>query len=194
MIGVLKFLLGILLLPVVVAVTLAFKEELAQTRTLYDLFLLGVVSYTLWHLFVFTFNRVFEFSQKVFSELFRFSPTVQTLVPRIVPLGSVLLLLSFYIGQTLFNLKGLTYVVYFVAGFSLAVHVILTAAHLYQEDAHVLKSHYFLMICMTYFINLLIVGLLLDLNFSKFSFPELLQATGKHAVDIYKFLVSKYIY
>ena len=193
MVGVIKFAVAVVLLPLVAAVLIGFGDELARNKAMRDVFMWGVLIYALWHLFVFSFARLFEFFQKIFADIFRFSSAVQAVVPRAVPLGTTLLLLVYFIVSSLFRIKGMEPIVYFLAGFSLALHVILIAAELYREDPQFLKPHYFFAVCLTFIGNLLVVALLLDLNFEKFSFLGFWRQSADHTVSLYKYLLNKFV-
>ena len=193
MVGVIKFVAAVVFLPLVIAVAMGFGDELARNKAMQDIFAWGVLIYTLWHLFVFSFARLFEFFQKIFADIFRFSSLLQAVVPRGVPLGTTLLLLVYFLVTNLFRLKGAEPIVYFLTGFSLALHVVLIAAELYREDPQFLKPHYFFSICLTFIVNLLIVALLLDLNFEKFSFLRFWQQSADHTVSLYKYLLNRFV-
>ncbi|HOY09650.1 MAG TPA: hypothetical protein PLB05_06190 [Candidatus Omnitrophota bacterium] len=194
MVEIVKFIVAVFLLPVVVAVMQGLGEELAGHGAMRDIFLWGVLSYTLWHLFVFSFARLFEFFQKILADIFRFSLLAQSVMPRVIPWGTTFLLLVYFIVTHLFRLKGAEPIVYFLTGFSLALHVILIAAELYQEDPLFLKPHYFFFICLTFIGNVLVVALLLDLNFEKFSFLSFWKHTAGYTVSLYKYLFNKFVF
>jgi hypothetical protein len=194
MLGLLKLLAAVLFLPVVIAATQGFGEQLLAIKNLQKLFLLGALSYTVCHLFVVSFSRLYEFIQKSFGEVFRFQTALQVMVPRLIPLGPALLLIIYYICSFFFTAHvGVEYSIYYFSGFTFAMHVILSAAATYQEDNHALKGHYFFSMTLFYLGNLVIVALLLDLNFAKFSCPEFLQFSGKAAWKIYEGLLNKFI-
>ncbi len=193
MVGVVKFIVAVLLLPVVAAVIKGFGGELSGHGAMRDVFLWGVLAYAFWHLFVFSFARLFEFLQKIFADIFRFSALAQAAIPRVIPWGPTFLLLVYFIVTHLFRLKGAEPVVYFLTGFLLALHVILTAAELYQEDALFLKSHYFFAVCLTFIGNVLVVALLLDMNFEKFSFLSFWKHSADYTVSFYQYLLHKFV-
>ncbi|MFA5261059.1 MAG: hypothetical protein WC450_07525 [Candidatus Omnitrophota bacterium] len=194
MAAVIKFVVAVILLPMVAAVIKGFGDELACQESMQALFMWGVLIYTVWHLFIFSFARLFEFFQKIFADIFRFSLIAQAVVPRVIPLGPTFLLLVYFIVTHLFRLKGTEPIVYFLTGFSLALHVILIAAELYQEDPQFLKPHYFFSICLTCVGNLLIVALLLDLDFDRFSFLSFWQHSADYTAGFYKYLLKQFVF
>jgi len=193
MMGVVKFIVAVLLLPVVAAVIKGFGGELSGQGAMQDSFLWGVFAYALWHLFVFSFVRLFEFLQKIFADMFRFSILAQAIIPRVIPWGPTFLLLVYFILNHLFRLKGAEPIVFFLTGFLLARHVILLGAELYQEDALFLKRHYFFAVCLTFIGNVLVVALLLDMNFEKFSFLSFWKHSADYTVSIYQYLLHKFV-
>ena len=114
-------------------------------------------------------------------------------MPRIVPLGAALLLLGFFIGESFLNLSALLRPLYFLTGFAFCAHVVLTAEGLYEEDAYVLKSHYFLMMCLAYAGSMFLTAALLDLNVAKFSFPHFAEAAWTRTLQTYHVLFKRYI-
>ncbi len=193
MVGVVKFTVAVILLPLIYAATQGYTDEMARSKSLAEFFWRGVFAYTFWHLFVFTFARLFDFIQKIFSELFRFSAVVQSVVPNSIPFGPTMLLILYYLCSHIFRFKGGEPVVFFLAGFSLAVHVILMAAQLYEEDQTVVKSHYFFSLGLFYLANLMLVSMLLDLNFESFSFIRFWQQSADLTLHHYKYILHKFI-
>ena len=135
-VGIVKFVLAICLLPVIAAVTISFKQEITGMSSYHPAFYKGVFCYVFCHLFVFTPQAFYQVVQKIFSEIFKIVPILSRPVPLAVPLISTLLLAVYYICETFFSISGFSILIMFLVGFFLAFHVILTAQDLYDEDSN----------------------------------------------------------
>jgi hypothetical protein len=191
--GLIKVLVTVLLLPVLIGVTQAFLAEATQLHQgAYHLFLSGILAYAICHLFVVNWKVFYEFYQKAFSESLRFSPFLSNYVPLILPLLPMLVLLGMYVTVALTkDVKVEPYFVFFI-GFTLAMHIILTAQHLYAEDSTALKTHYFLVMVIAFILNLVFVSLMLDLNFASFSSLSFFEKSWEHLRDIYSFFYNRF--
>lgn len=179
-----KFVFAVVLVPVVIGITLSFSTELSQIHS-FQAFVWGMLTYLFFHIFVYSFEDVFYFGQKIFSDIFRFSTAVATVVTLSVPLYATLLLIILYICANVFKMDGIGPVFVFLSGFALSLHIILTAQSLYRDDLDVIKPNYFSEIVLVYIANLCVISLLLDINFALFSFPDFLSGLITESKDIY---------
>jgi hypothetical protein len=189
--GIIKFFLSIVLLPVVVGVTKAFFGELISSEELYKLFTWGIVTYVVTHLFVVNFQGIYQGGQKVLSDGLKFSPFLSSFVPLVLPLFPLILLLAFYICSKFFPMREWVPYFIFFSGLTFAMHLILTAQILRGEDSGIFKAHYFFVMSLGYILNILLIAALLDLNFSSFSFTAFFEKAFKNVQDIYWFIYSR---
>ena len=183
--SILKFFLAIVLLPLVIAVSIAFYQQLMKMDQLSPFFIWGVFSYVIMHLFLFVPQYTYEFGQKVFASFFPFSVVLAKLVPLIAPLWMTLLLVLYYIVSTIFKMKGIGQFFVFMGGFTLSLHIILTAQDLHDEDSNALKANYLFSISLIFILNLFLVSLLMSLDFKQFSFVSFFDAMSTIAKEIY---------
>ena len=184
-VSVVKFLIGLFLVPVVAAVTFSFREELSGIGSAYDFFVWGILAYVIFHLFIFVPQTLYQSGQRVFADIFGFFPRLASVMPIVVPLLPVMTLFLLYICASSLKVPGVERYFMFFAGFVLAVHVVLTARDLYEEDMARLKGRYLLTMCLVYITNILIVAFLIDLNFSEFSFLKFFWAGAENIGNAY---------
>lgn len=188
LISALKFVLAMMLLPVVVTATAGFYKELMNLQDLRGVFLTGILSYVVMHLFLFIPKEFYQSGRKTLSWLFRFSPPVASAVSFIFPFFAMFLLLVFYIIRFFLKLEWMEPYVIFLSGGTLAMHVVLTAQDLYHKDRNVIKPQYLLSMSLVYVPTLIIMAFLMDLNFEGFSFASFYKVFVTNAKGIYLLL------
>ncbi len=183
--SVIKFILAVLMVPVVIGLTAAFLKELEGMGRLFDWFQAGVLVYTVCHLFVWTPRKLYDLGQHVLTEIFNFSAELIDVLPKIVPFGTVLLLLLLYILKAFVTMTQLEPFIVAGVGFSFALHVIMTAQLLGEDGDDLLRGHYFWIMVLSYSVSLLIVAGLVALNFPHFSFPSFFQDSLDRVQKLY---------
>lgn len=192
--NILQFVLAVLFLPVVVAATAGFHATLLPLNVLQHLFYDGILAYAVMHLFIFIPRGIYQFGQNVFSRVLGFSPAAASSLPRIFPGFPILLLLALFVCTSVFKMDGVRPYFIFFIGFTLAMHVALTAEGLYGDDTAAFKPHYFLLMSVIYVFNLIVAVFLLDLNFSvcssSFFFKELTGGVQEIYLLLYRQLLA----
>jgi len=189
--GIIQFILSILLLPVVVGSTRAFWGELSSAQEVYSLFMAGVLTYVVTHLFLVNFQGLYQGGQKLFADGFKFSPFLASFVPLVLPLFPVVLMLTFYVCAKFFSMKEWEPYCVFFTGLTFAMHLILTAQVLREEDKGIFKAHYFFVMILGYVFNLAIIAGLLDLNFASFAFMDFFDGAVENVKEIYIYLYTR---
>lgn len=170
LLGIIKLVVFVILLPVIIAVITGFQKELAAVVRGGDAFWWGVIAYTIAHLFIFTPQALYRFWQGVFMEICSFSGVAANMLVLAVPIITTILLLVYFLVAVIFNQTWGQESLIFFTGFTMALHVILSAQELYDEDESKLKGHYLFNISLVFIVNVFLVVLLLDLIFKKFGF------------------------
>jgi hypothetical protein len=189
--GLIKFLLSIVFLPVLVGVTRAFCGELIAARDIYHLFSCGVVTYVVTHLFFVNFHGLYQGGQKLFSDGLKFSPFLASFVPLVLPLFPVILSVTFFICAKFFSMREWEPYFIFFIGLTFAMHLILTAHIMREEDSGIFKAHYFFVMSLGIVLNLAIIAALLDLNFASFTFLNFFDNSVTHVKDIYLYIYQR---
>ena len=188
-IGIIKLAVFVSLLPVVIAVITGLNKQLSSIGAS-NFFWWGVIAYTLIHLFLFAPQGLYRFWQSVFMEICSFTGVVANALVLAVPIITTVLLLTYFLVAIIFRQTWGQDSLIFFTGFTLALHVILSARELYEGDESKLKGHYLFNISLIVIINAFLLAGLLDLIFRKFSFLNFWQAAFVTARQIYTDILS----
>ena len=167
--GIIKLAGFVVIFPLVAAVVIGFQKELGALKGAGDFFWWGVIAYTIVHLFVFTPQDLYRFWQGVFMEICAFAGVMANTITMAVPIITTILLLVYFLYTMIFHQSWGQESLVFFTGFTLALHVILTAQELYEADESKLKGHYLFALALVFMVNVFLVTGLLDMIFEKFS-------------------------
>ncbi len=204
----LKFVLGVLALPMAYGVTVAFYKnfilikELAQSL---NYFFWGIASYSVLHLLFYkpTYFYVlgheavhagmawifggkiksFKVSEEGGKVATDKSNIFIELGPYFIPIYAIIIMLVYFVISASYTINGALFV--FLIGFALAFHIISTIEVLKIRQPDLLKSGYFFSIIMVYILNILVISSIFGLVFPSFSIK-------KFFFDLWD--SSKYIY
>ena len=186
-----KFLFSILLLPIVFAITTAFHGELVVVKPVYHLFTFGIVVFAITHLFVLNLSGIYQGGQKLLSDGLKFSPFLAGFIPLVLPLFPTLLMLTLYVAGKFFAMGQWEPYIIFFTGVTFAMHLILTAQILREEDTGLFKAHYFFVMGLGYIFNILIIAALFNLNFANLPFLKFFDQAMLGVKDIYVYIYSR---
>lgn len=190
LLGILKLFLFVVLIPMIIAVIVAFQKELTVLKAAPTIFGWGVAAYTICHLFIFNPQGVYKFWQGVFLEICSFAGTVANIIVLAVPIVTTILLLVYFISTIVFRQPWALEGMIFFAGFTLAFHVVLSGQDLYEADDTMLKGHYFFALGLMVMMNVVIAAGLMNLIFKDFSFVAFWKEGVKITWYLYKNLLS----
>ncbi len=183
---VIKFLLFVLLIPVVIAVTAVFYKHIAALDLLFRLpFAAGLVMYLILHLFICELEGLQTFGQTLLTNLFRFLGPFTEVVPLLLPVYSILFLLGLLLERHFVKSLTIEATLIFLSGMSLAMHAVLTAKALRAKDTGTLKPDYFFTFSLSFIATIGVVALLLWGVVPGFSFPHFVKGTFRAAQQIY---------
>ena len=180
-----KIIFAILLLPICYAASVSFINELPEVGTMLPYLVWGGGVYIFLQLFFYTPQGVFQIGQKIFGDIFKSMPVLAAVVPLFVPIIPTLVLLAAYVTVFFFDYKPAQSYLMFFAGFTFAMHIILSAQAEFEEDNSALKPHYLFLFSLTVIFNLILFSLLLTLNFTEFSFVDFFMSAFETAKSIY---------
>jgi len=203
-----KFIIGILIVPIAAAVTVAFYKNITMVSELantFSLFVIGMASYTVLHLLFYkpTYLYVlgheavhagvswlfggkiksFKVSEEGGSVGTDKSNFVIELSPYFVPLYAIVITVVYFIIVSSYNINGGIFV--FLIGFALAFHLISTIEIMKVRQPDIIKSGYFFSVVLIYVLNIIVIAMIFSLVFPSFS-------AKKFFIDLYG--SSKYIY
>src|SRR3989338_8158541 len=169
LIPVFKFLFAVVTLPVLAALTISFVQEIDKL-TLFDVeFKAGVLAYVILYFFVAPLKVVIIMGRKLVAFIFRFSTIMSQVVPLFVPVFTVILLvLIWLVTLKVWRFRFDDFLAFFV-GVTFAMHIVLTAQSLREEDPNPVKPHYFFVMSWVYLVDLTLVIFSLSLISSNIS-------------------------
>ena len=189
---VVKFLLTILLLPIVWAVAVVFHQYvLAMPGTYDDFFFWGMFGFVVIFLFFYQFWGVYEFGQKMVSGLLQFTSPANHFIAKVIPFYVTCILLLFYVIKHFFNADQYDHYFMFFTGFALTMHILLTAQDLQENEKALIKPTYLFVMASTFILMAFYVILLFNLVLREFTALELLESVREGASDVYYFTLQK---
>lgn len=217
---ILKFIIGILLIPFCFGTSFAFYQEISQislSSPEEKIFLWGVVLYTIMHIFIFKPQRIYIFGHEMIHALFTWLSGgkvkkikitekggevkvdkinfLTLIAPYLFPIYPLIISLLFFIFKASYNLDIIFLRIFlFSLGFSLAMHILMTAETLKRIQPDLIKAGYLFSIVLIYLINIFILSFVMGCIFINFSFPSFaklsLETTRRIYLQIFRQLFS----
>ena len=190
-----KFIIGILALPVAVGMTLAFYQNIiliAELAKNLNFFIWGIVFYVILHLLFYkpTYFYVlgheavhagmawifggkiksFKVSEEGGAVATDKSNVVIELAPYFIPIYAILISVVYFVVASSYAINGALFI--FLIGFTLAFHLISTIEIMKIKQPDIMKSGYFFSIIIVYIINILVISFIFSLVFPGFSIKK----------------------
>lgn len=182
--GIIKFILGVCLLPFVYSVTAALLGELSITsKFLQKDFWTGVVSFLLIYFFIWEPALIYAKGQKILEFVFTFFKPLVKVAPYLLPIYSLLLIVVYLIASAFQPGWMLDYFV-FLLGFTISLHLVFSAKSMRSKKGDFLKSNYLFGFSFIYILNLILLGACFMAIADKFSFVSFAKASyyGAHVI------------
>ena len=212
-----KVLIGILLLPVAVAVSAAFSGQLGQIQEIQGIsryFLNGVVIYLIMHLVLYKPNYFYVLGHEIAHALATFlcggrvnsfrvsgrgggvlttkSNFFIALFPYFFPTYTLFFWLAYFLISLFKDISTFTPHFLFLLGFSLALHLVMTIDAMKIKQSDIFQTGYIFSVSLIYVLNIFLVSLILSAVFKDFVFSAFFQAalqrTGESYYAIYQYL------
>lgn len=194
----LKFIIGVLLLPVCFYSTVSLYRQLENIKLLLSnqiYFLIGAVTYLILHSLFFKPMRIyilgheamhaipawffggkikgFKVSKKGGSVETTKSNFIISLFPYFLPVYTIFFVIIYLIVNVFYNLSDYLYYFIFLIGFSLAFHIVMTVDFLKTKQPDLLETGYLFSLSLIYLVNLCVVVLILMFIFkNEVYFPD----------------------
>lgn len=169
--GVTKFILGILLLPLVYAVSVSFFKELGFVdKALQDYFWSGVISLVIVHLLIWEPAIIYAKGHKILEVVFSYFKPLVRVAPYLLPIYAIVLFTLYTILSNIIKSPDLLNYFVFLFGLSISLHLIFSAKTLRSKKDDFLKGNYIFGFSFVYIINIMILAFFLNLILDKFSF------------------------
>ncbi len=212
-----KFLIGIILIPLVIAITLAFFETLTNLEGFKGggskIFLWGALAYAILHLFIFRPAHVYTFGHEMTHVLTTWlsgggvrsfktsgqggqvettkSNVLINLGPYCIPTYTLIASFLYFILPLFIKIPNLKTIYFFAAGFTLTLHLIFTAEALKIKQPDIIKTGYLFSLVIIYIINIVLVTFLVSLLFEGVSFESFFYGAYSNAKNIYAGAVNQ---
>lgn len=176
--GILKFALGVLLLPFVYSVTMAFLKEFNLVpRILQGFFWYGVISFILIYLFIWEPVKIYLGGQKILEAVFRFFAPLVKVAPYLLPIYFFICYLVYLLLSLFPGIKGLLEYTMLFFGLTFALHLCFSAKTMRGKQGDFLKGNYIFGFSFIYIINFGILAFILNTIFKEFSFVSFAQSS-----------------
>ncbi|HLD70197.1 MAG TPA: hypothetical protein VJA17_05470 [Candidatus Omnitrophota bacterium] len=182
----LKLISALVLIPLTAVLTIGFTKSLSElTHSHGHFFWLGVLIYVIVHVFVYEPRGVYQFGQKLSSSILGFYPPLGDMGARALPIYTILSLMAFCFVHLFFKKSGYEIYFIFLTGFTLALHLVLTAQELREENKSPLRPNYFLFIQLIYIFVVLLTSILFTFIVPQYSFATFFYSVLGSIKDIY---------
>jgi len=184
--GIIKFILGICLLPFVYSTTIVFLSECGVLeKTINQYFFAGAIAFLIIYLFIYEPVKLYNKGQKILEAVFRFFTPLVKVAPYLLPIYTIILLFIYFL-YSLIN-KSPDAVRYFILlfGFTIALHLVFSAKSLRSRQGDFLKANYIFGFSFLYIINLAILAFAFNLIFKPYSFVNFCNQSFQVAKTIF---------
>lgn len=172
--------------PVVYHIAMNFRDHVgAYPSPVSDFFLWGVFGFVLVFLFAHQFRPVYQAGQSVLMFFFKVIRPLDRPMARIIPFYTAVVLAGYYAADQFFNISGYEHYFMFFAGFGFAMHILLLAQELQEEETSFLRPVYFFRMSLYFIFNVCLMVLLLDWAVWKFTFFDFVRSVFADARDTY---------
>jgi hypothetical protein len=169
--GIVKFIIGICLLPFVYSVSASFLNEFNTVeKLLQDYFWAGVISFIVIYLFVYEPAIIYNKGQRLLGIVFQFLRPLVKVAPYLLPIYTIFIFLIYLIFSFAFKTKESVGYFLFLFSFSLALHLIFSAKSVRSKQGDFLKANYIFGFSFVYIIDLVLLAFCLNIIFKEFSF------------------------
>lgn len=186
--GVVKFILGVFLLPLVYSSTVSFLGEFqALDNAVRNSFWAGVIALLIVYLFVWEPAAIYFRGQKLLEVIFAFFKPMVRFAPYLVPIYTLLLFFAYVLLSAMHKSERILGYFIFLFGFSFALHLVFGAKSLRGRKGDFLKGNYIFGFSFVYVLNIFILALLLNLIFANFSVVDFSNDAFRLCGNIFRF-------
>ncbi len=185
--GVIKFILGICLLPFVYSSSVSFLNEFgALDKAAQNNFWAGLITLLIIYLFVWEPAIIYAKGQRILEIVFTFFRPLVRVAPYLLPIYTLILFLGYWVLSFFIHSGHLLSTFLFLFGFSLGLHLIFGAKSLRTKQEDFLKANYLFGFSFVYLLNLFLAALILNLVFAKFSLVNFLNNSFQTARGVFE--------
>lgn len=180
-----KLVFAIILLPIVITCANNFTEHFSNYPNNYDeFFLWGAFSFLMIFLFVYEFWGIHEFGQRIISGIFKFITSPDGFISKIISFYLILIFIVFFFTNTFLEVDKYDHYFLFFIGFASAMHIILVAQDLQQEEKSLIKPTYLFTMTVILIFNICLIILCMDVVLKSYTFADFFQSVVTDSKDI----------
>jgi len=184
--GIIKFLLGICLLPFVYSSTISFLNELVLIDKIrQDYFWLGIISLLVIYLFVWEPAVIYSKGHRILELVFNFFKPLVKVAPYLLPIYTIIVFVLYQVLSMAITSEWLVRYTVFALGFTFSFHLIFSAKTIRGKKNDFLKSNYIFGFSFVYVLNLILLAIFLNLIFKEFSLVNFFNVFFQTAKDIF---------
>jgi len=184
--GIIKFILGICLLPFVYSSSVSFLSEFTLiNKLLQNYFWWGVISLLIIYLIIWEPTIIYVRGQKLVEIIFTFFKPLVKVAPALLPVYTIVLFILYSLLSFIFKSDSLIKHFIFLFGFSMALHLIFSAKTVRSKQGDFLKANYIFGFSLVYIINLILLAFGLNLIFKEFSVVNFINQSFQIANNIF---------
>lgn len=190
--GLIKFAMGICLLPFVYSTSVSFLNEFgALEKALQNYFWSGLISLLIIYLFIWEPAVIYTRGQKILEIVFAFFKPLVRVAPYLVPIYTILLFTAYWILSFIWKSSNLINYFLFLFGFTVGLHLIFSAKSIRSKQQDFLKANYIFGFSFIYIVNLIFVCLFLNLIFEEFSLVNFFNNSFQAAKGIFSAVLKQ---
>ena len=184
--GIIKFILGVCLLPFVYSATIAFLNESSLIqKSLQNYFWSGVITLLVIYLFVWEPAIIYTRGHRILEVIFNFFKPLVRIAPYVLPVYTIVLFIAYELLSMAVKSEWLLEYFIFLLGLSVALHLIFSAKSIRAKKSDFLKANYIFGFALIYIINLMLLAFCFNLVFNEFSFVRFFNASFQAAANIF---------
>jgi hypothetical protein len=169
--GIIKFILAVILLPMLYSTIISFINEISQIdRGLQQIFYSGIISFLAIYLFIWEPAIIYNKGHKLMEATFSFFKPMVNVAPFLLPIYTIFVFIIY--GIMSFWVKGDWLIQYalFLIGFSSILHLVFSSKTIRSKKGDFLKANYIFGSCFIFILNLVLLALGFSFIFKEFSF------------------------
>jgi hypothetical protein len=169
--GVIKFILAIIILPLVYSSVVSFVNEFVQiNQGLQQIFYNGIISFLVIYLFIWEPAVIYNKGHKLLEIMFSFFKPMVNVAPFLLPIYTILFFIIYGLLSLGIKSDWLIKSTVFLVGFSSILHLTFSAKTIRKKKGDFLKANYIFGFSFIFILNLALLALGFSLIFEKFSF------------------------
>src|SRR3989338_11300181 len=190
--GLVKFILGVCLLPFVYSASASFLREFSLIEKVSDLhFCLGVMSFLVIYLFIWEPAVVYTKGQRLLEVIFGFIKPLVKVAPYLLPIYTIIIFILYRLLSGVAKTGGLLKYSIFALGFTFMLHLVFSAKTMQAKKGDFLRANYIFGFSFIYIINILLLSFGLNLIFKEFSFVNFFNQSSLAAKNILSVTVKQ---